>query len=155
MAQMQSIAYSTCYGENCAKRGIHQQPCGLKWSHSLLTGSISDTQYQKTSGIFETQKEFVLNDLVNSSVKSFVNILDKGYSSSIQAWEVGRQILKQPVFVKSDKTFIREETISFESIVANRSGNERARKRAKESVYVNMGLDPAASFELMDYEWSA
>ena len=90
--------------------------------------------------------------MVNSSVKSFVNILDKGYSSSIQAWEVGRQILKQPVFVKSDKTFIREETISFESIVANRSWNDRARKRAKESVYVNMGLDAAASFEVMDYE---
>ena len=90
--------------------------------------------------------------MVNSSVKSFVNILDKGCSSSIQAWEVGRQILKQLVFAKSDKTFIREETVSSESIVANRSGNERARKRAKESVYINMGLDPAASFELMYYE---
>ena len=70
--------------------------------------------------------------LVNSSVKPFVNILDKGYRSSIQAWETGDQILQQPVFTKSDKNITGEEIISSASIAADRSGNERAVKRAKE-----------------------
>ena len=88
--------------------------------------------------------------MINSSDKPFINILDKGYRYSIQAWKVGSQILKKPVFDKSDKIFKGEENISSASIAANRSGNERTVKRAKESFFFELRLDPGASFELID-----
>ena len=152
-SRMQRVTYSSYYAQNCFKGGIGVQTCGWIRTHDLWTGCVSDTAYQGTSGIFEKQKEFAENDLVNDKYKAFTNIFDKGYRNRLAAWQIGKQLTLQPSFAKSDSRFRRGETLSSAIVASDRSGNERAVRLTKMAGYIGRGLESTQSMERIHKSW--
>ena len=138
----QRISYSSYYAENCAKGGVFLQMCGWMGVEDLWTGAISDTLYQTKTGIFQKQCDFVKHDRVNDKEIPFTNIVDKGYRITLAARRAGKQLVLQPVFANSDRKFTGKETILSASVASDRSGNKRAVNRAKDSHYLQRGLEP-------------
>ena len=88
LAHIQRLAYSSYYGGNCAKGGVHLQFCGWLGVWDLWTGGVSDSEYLASSNndndqsIIEFQLSFQRKDLVKGEMKPFFNILDKGYRTT-------------------------------------------------------------------------
>ena len=78
--------------------------------------------------------------MVDGKVLPFCNIVDKGYRINLPAWRAGRQTVLKPVFARSDTTFTGIETIVSGSVASDCLGNERAVKRAKQSMIFKKGL---------------
>ena len=154
-ANMQRLTYSAYYGHNCAKGGVFVQLSGWGGAHELWAGATSDTQYLNTSGILQIQDYFSKEDLVEGRVVPFMNILDKGYRSTVAAWQNGKQLILQPDFKKSDRRFRGLETISSAGVATDRSGNERQVKRCKMSGEVTRGLQPGGDLARIDDAWIA
>ena len=117
----QRITYSSYYGGNVAKGGVFIQLCGWLGTYDLYPGAISDSDYLKNAGVFESQKDYQEKD----GGIPFLNIVDRGYRITKAAWMAGQFVL-QPIFSKSDRKFNTLETLKSSSIAADRSGNERS-----------------------------
>ena len=159
-ADTQRMTYSAYYGENCAKAGVFVQLCGWGGANHLWAGGTSDTQYLNDSGILETQEIFSRNDLVDDGKGGrtkvpFTNILDKGYRSTVAAWQAGKQLVSQPDFKRSDRKFRAVETISSAGIATDRSSNERQVNRCKMTGEVSRGLQPGRDYTRLDDAWLA
>ena len=152
-AQMQRLTYSSYYSSNCFKGGVGLQQCGWIIAHDFWTGCVSDTAYQEQSGIFDMQKRFSENDLVNGEDIPFLNIYDKGYRNRLAAWRAGRQLTLQPVFARSDRKFRRKDTLSSAAVAADRSSNERAVRLCKMSSYLHDGMKPHQNMRRVHYTW--
>ena len=152
-AQLQRLTYSSYYGENCAKGGVALQLCGWIRVMNLWVGVISDTHYQKKSGIFREQNEFSRKDLIDGEHLPYTNIFDKGYRSRLAAWRCGRQLTIQPDYAKSDRKFRAKETIQSASIATDRSANERAVRLCKRSGYLKRGLKTNGNLIRLDNVW--
>ena len=96
--QLQRITYSSYYNENCAKVGVFVQLCGWMGVHNLWVGAASDTLYMNKSHILDIQEQFAKSDLVDNEIKSFTVMVDKGYRSTVAAWNMGNQLIIQPDF---------------------------------------------------------
>ena len=57
-ADVNRHTHSYSYGRNVAKGGVFVQPCGWMGTWELWAGNISDSDYQRRSGVFESLKEF-------------------------------------------------------------------------------------------------
>jgi len=101
------MAYSAYYGGNVGKSAFFLQLCGWLGKFELWIGHVSDTEYFNKSGILNMQLQFV-NESDKPDIK-FTNMLDKGYCSILVAWRIGRQLLLQPVFKKSNRKFTSNE----------------------------------------------
>ena len=154
-ADEQRLTYSMYYNANCAKGGVFLQLCGWTGVDHLWVGATSDSHYQEHTHIFEKQHSFAKNDLNNGKYIAFTNIFDKGYRVNLPAWRAGRQLVRQPIFKKSDKKFTGRETIHSASIATDRSGNERAVNRCKLSGYIRRGLQQNGNPKLLDDAWLA
>ena len=153
-AQMQRLTYSPYYGCNCFKGGSFIQLCGWLGTHDLWTGCVSDTRYQNESGILEKQMEFATTDLdENGEVTPFTNILDKGYRIRLAAFKVGKQMVLQPIFAKSDATFGRTNTLTSAGVAADRACNERGVRLCKTAGYLHEGLKNHQSMKRMHFAW--
>ena len=140
-AYEQRVTYSSYYASNCAKGGVFLQLGGWMGVEELWVGATSDTHYQQETGIFQNQELFAKEfDLVDGKVLPFCNIVDKGYRINLPAWRAGRQTVLQPMFARSDRTFTGLETVVSGSVASDRSGNERAVNRAKQSMILKRGL---------------
>eukprot|EP00957_Ditylum_brightwellii_P155077 11804807-Ditylum_brightwellii.AAC.1 len=95
-------------------------------SRGVMAGSMSDTHYQESTGIFQQQEIFSRNDTVESKHIPFINIFDKGYRSCLAAWHCNRQLTLQPDYAKSNVQFRGIQTLQSASIATDRSGNEHA-----------------------------
>jgi hypothetical protein len=104
----------------------------------LWLGAVSDTDYLEKSGLLSYQEQFQKDDPTSSI--SFTNILDKGYRCILAAWRTGGQLLLQPFFAKSDRKFSSREVLLSGAIASDRSVNERAVKRMKESGMIARGI---------------
>lgn len=63
----------------------------------------------------------------------------------------GRKLVLQPIFAKNDCKFTVDEILRSADVVASdRSRNERAVNRCKESGYIIRGHAPGGDAELMD-----
>ena len=123
---LQESTWSSYYNMNCAKGGVFIQLCGWVGTESLWTGGVGDSQYQSQSSIFREQNEFAnLDRKQGEDLIPFINIYDKGYRCTEDAFREGGQITWQPDFAKSDRQFKRNETLSSAAIATDRSGNER------------------------------
>ena len=69
-----------------------------------------------------------------------MNVLDKGYRSTIAVWRAGCQLRLQPDFTRSDRQFKAIETISSAAIVKYCSANEMAVRLIKQSKRLKIGL---------------
>ena len=118
-ADEQRLTYSMYYNANCAKGGVFLQLCGWTGVEHLWVGATSDSHYQEHTHIFEKQHSFAKNDLNNGKYIAFTNIFDKGYRVNLPAWRAGRQLVRQPIFKKSDKKFTGRETIHSASIATD------------------------------------
>ena len=118
---LQRLTYSSYYGGNVGKAGVHIQQCGWIGAYDIFPGAISDTDYLDQSLILDEQQVYQEK---NGGVP-FYNILDRGDRSTQAAWRRGQFVL-QPTFVKCDRTFNTEETIESSRIAADQSGNIRA-----------------------------
>ena len=154
-AEAQKNSFSCYYGGNCAKGGVFVQFCGWLGVDHLWAGGTSDSHYQEMTGIFGKQDKFSLTDLVNEKYIPFTNILDKGYRVNLAAWRAGKQQVLQPTFARSDRKFTGRETIISADIAADRSGNERAVNRCKESGFIKRGLHQSSDPITMDNVWLA
>ena len=154
-AQMQKITYSSYYAMNCAKGGVFLQLCGWMGVEELWVGATSDSYYMEKSGILKRQKEFAEKDLVNGKVKPYCNVLDKGYRIMRKAYREGKQTCLQPKFAKSDAQFTSDELNYSGSVAADRSGNERAVRRAKLSSTLRRGLKPHGNPARLNKIWEA
>lgn len=154
-AEAQKNSFSAYYGGNCAKGGVFLQLCGWMGVEHLWAGRTSDSHYQEKTNIFGKQHLFALNDRINGKHIPFTNILDKGYRVNLAAWRAGKQQVLQPTFARSDRKFTGRETIISADIAADRSGNERAVNRSKESGFIKRGLLQNSSPVLMDDVWLA
>jgi hypothetical protein len=86
-------------------------------------------------------------------MKPFINIVNKGFRSTLAAWRHGRQMILQPAFSKSDRRFNSNELISSAAIAADRSANERAVKVCKRSGFLERGLLPSADVDFLCDTW--
>ena len=75
-----------------------------------------------------------------------LNVLDKGYRSTVAAWRSGCQLTLQPDFFKSDRQFKAIETISSTAVATDHSANERAVRLSKKSKRLKSGLDTNGSY---------
>jgi hypothetical protein len=146
--ELQRATHNRYYGMNCAKGGIHTQPCGWEGTIELYTGHIEDSAYVEKAKIFEDQQEFAARDLVNGVLVPFINIFDKGYRLILQAAKAGNQKCLQPYFAESDKRYGSHEVIFSASVAATRSGNERSVRHMKHSWLIKRG----ASFQPFDFD---
>ena len=69
-AHNQRLTYSSYYGGNCAKGGVHLQFCGWMGVYDLWTGGVSDSEYlcsdeSGDGGILARQEQFQKSDLVD------------------------------------------------------------------------------------------
>jgi len=94
--------YSEYYGKCCGKGGTVLQQCGFIQTIPLCTGAINDGGYCDETKIFQKQKQFTEQD--TSSPEPALNVLDKGYRSTLAAKEHGQQCF-QPDFAESDCKF--------------------------------------------------
>ena len=131
--------YSKYYAENCFKGGISNQLCGWIRTADLWTGAVSDTDYNKRAGYLRKQMDFQSKDLVGGRTVPFTIIYDKGYRAKLVAWRMGKQRVLQPVGVKSDKRFGRDETLLTAAVAHDRGSNERAVNMSKRAWYVSWG----------------
>ena len=154
-AEAQKNSFSCYYRGNCAKGGVFVQLCRWLGVDHLWAGGTSDSHYQEMTGIFGKQDKFSLTDLVNEKHIPFTNILDKGYRVNLAAWRAGKQQVLQPTFARSDRKFTGRETIISADIAADRSGNERAVNRCKESGFIKRGLHQCSDPITMDNVWLA
>ena len=132
-SDLQLVLYSEDYAHCFAKGGVAVQQCGWFRSLPLLIGALGDSEYIIQTQILEQQKWFTEWD--TSSPNTAINVMDKGYRTTLVAQEQGQQML-QPAFSEGDKKFNREATLYSASIAAVRSGNERAVRHLKSSWYV-------------------
>ena len=152
-ADEQRLTYSMYYAGNCAKGGVFLQLCGWTGVENLWVGATSDSHYQEHTNIFEKQNRFAKNDLVYGQLIPFTNIFDKGYRVNLPAWRAGRQQVIQPTFAKSDCKFSGRETLHTASVASDRSANERAVNRCKQSGYIQRGLKQNGDPTTMDDVW--
>ena len=96
-----------------------------------------------------------MNDLVDAVHIAFTNIFDKGYRVILPAWRAGKQEVIQPIFARSDRKFTGRETIHSAWVATDRSGNERAVNRCKQSGYIKRRLRQNGNTKLMDDAWLA
>lgn len=150
-ANMQRITYSQYYGHNCFKGGIFTQFCGWQGNADLWTGGVSDSDYNRRAGYLQTQQQFQSEDLVetknddgeiNLGVLPFLNIYDKGYRAKMAAFKNGKQLVLQPDWADSDRTFNGYQTIGSASIASDRGGNERSVNVMKRAGYMRRGFQP-------------
>jgi len=135
-ADLNRSLFSDYYDGTVAKGGVAVQLSGWQRNLDLATGAIGDSQYLKLVKIFEQQQRFANED--TSSPLSFLNILDKGYRSVLEALNHGQRCM-QPAYADSDRQFRRDETLHSACVAVVRSGNERAVKQAKLSWLVKRG----------------
>ena len=154
-AHLQKITYSSYYSMNCAKGGVFLQLCGWMGVEELWVGATSDSYYMEKSGILERQQKFAEKDLVNGEIKPFCLVMDKGYRIIRHAWRAGKQTCLQPKFAKSDAQFTTDELNFSGSVAADRSGNERAVRRAKLSSTLRRGLKPNGNPARLNKIWEA
>ena len=121
-AYKQRLTYSSYYGGNVAKTGVHTQLCGWIGVMELYPGAIGDSEYFKSCKILDEQEAFERFDHEGGPT---VNVLDRGYRVTKAAWRYGQFIL-QPTFMRSDGKFTGNDTLRSSSIASDRSGNERA-----------------------------
>ena len=140
---LQRITYSSYYGGNVLKAGVHVQPCGWMGCYEAFPGAISCTEYFEKCGCLEEQQIFQSTD----GNIPFINILDRGYRSTQAAWKRGQFVL-QPVFILSDKKFSTKDCLRAAEIAADRSGNERAVWRSKHCNYLKYGVNKLNSAEV-------
>ena len=156
----QQLAYSSYYGMNCTKRGVFLQHCGWLGVEGLWVGATSNLHYQEHAKIFKRQEQFALKDLVvgkdgEEEVEPFCNVFDKGYRCIIAAYQAGKQECIQPIFAKSNRRFVGDETVVFASVASDRSGNERAVNICKQSGYIKRGLTPHGNPRRLNDSWLA
>ena len=147
------ITFSKYYNQNCFKGGVFAQLCGWIGTWSLWTGAVSDTDYNKRAGYIQNQKQFALNDLVNSKLVPFTNIYDKGYHARTVAWKEGEQLVLQPEWADSEKRFNRKQTLRTASVATDRGGNERAVKVCKRAGFISSGFHANACPQTLDDAW--
>ena len=104
----------------------------------MWLSAVSDSDYLEKSGLLGYQETFQKADPTSSI--SFTNILDKGYRCVLAAWQTGGQLLLQPFFAKSDQKFTSHEVLLSGAVASDRSANERAVKRMKESSMIARGI---------------
>ncbi len=92
----------------------------------LWSGGISDSKYNWKEGYLNHQELFVNDDLVDGLVKPFTIMYDKDYRAKMIAWKTGKLHVVQPVFVKSDQRFTRDQTLHLASVATVCAGHERA-----------------------------
>ena len=73
----------------------------------------------------------------------------------LPAWRAGKQLVEQPIFVRSDRNFTGRKIIHSASVATNRSGNERAVNRCKQSGYIKRSLQRNDKPKLLDDAWLA
>jgi hypothetical protein len=159
-ADNQRLTYSSYYGMNCAKGGVFLQLCGWLGVEELWVGATSDSHYQEHAEIFKRQENFASKDLVvgedgEEGVEPFCNIFDKGYRCILAAYRAGKQECIQPIFAKSDRRFVGDETVVSASVASDRSGNERAVNICKQSGYIKRGLTPHGNPRRLNDSWLA
>lgn len=154
-AHIQKATHSDYYGGNCLKGGVRLQLCGFIGVWELWTGGASDTLYLTRSGILEAQEEFQNKDLHNGEVVPFLNVLDRGYRCTSQAWRAGKQMTLQPHFTNATRDFSTKEKLSSGDTASSRSGNERAVSRVKTSGYIRDGVEKAHKFDRFNRVWCA
>jgi hypothetical protein len=105
--------YSHYYNGTVAKGAVFLQLCGWIGTWELFARTISDSDYQKQSKVFDATQQFANNDREDASepVLPFTNIVDKGYCCGMAAWRAGKQLVLQPVFAKSDTNLIHNRYI--------------------------------------------
>ena len=141
-ADVNRHTYSHYYGRNVAKGGVFVQSCGWLGTWELWAGKISDSDYQRRSGVFESLDEFSKQENKKTGVLlPFTSIVDKGYRCGVAAWRAGKQLIRQPVFARSDRKFNSSEVNLSADVAAERSGNERAVNVAKKPVLLNRGTE--------------
>lgn len=118
------------YGMCCGKGGVAIQQCGWIRTFPLMTGAMGDSEYIVKARVLEKQKRFSMNDL--SSPQGAINVMDKGYRTTLMAQAMG-QTNMQPAFSVTDQKFNARETLYSAAIAALRSGNERAVHSVKQS----------------------
>jgi len=160
-ADLQRLTYSKYYAENCLKGGVFTQPCGWIGTAELWPGAVSDSDYNKREGYLERQRLFAEKDFVeiiegsgNCEVLPFTNVYDKGYRAKMVAWKCGKQLVLQPEWAESDKHFSRKQTMLSASVATDRAGNERGVNVSKRSWFVERGLTPNMSPQLINDAWT-
>ena len=124
------------YDMCCAKGGIALQQCGWIRNIPLCTGAISDQGYLKETEVLKQQRKFAEMD--TSSQEPGLNVLDKGYRSTLAAKIEGQRCL-QPDFAECDKKFKPSYTLHSACVAVIRSGNERAVNVVKRSWFIKHG----------------
>ena len=117
--------------------------------------SCGDSPYSEHTPILKRQNEFAKIDTIDGVVLPFTLILDKGYRIVRIAWREGEQVCLQPTFKSSDRKFSCDEMLISASVAADRSGNERAVKRCKESAMLKRGLKPNGCPKRLNNVWLA
>ena len=156
-AHNQRLTYSSYYGGNCAKGGVHLQFCGWLGVYDLWTGGVSDSEYLCSNegpggGILRRQMNFQNNDLVDGNIEEFYNLLDKGYRV-IQAILRFYQKVIQPIFASMLRNFNALEGLCISEIASDRLGNERGVKCVKHSGFISNGIGKNQSYERMNDVW--
>lgn len=155
-SELQKITHSIYYGGNNAKADCAVQPCGFVRTYMLWVAAITDSQYMIRNRIFEHQQRFQRSDLVGGVEIPFMNILDRGYKLSNEAFKAGKQTVQQPIFrERNQQRFTGRETLLSASIASIRSGNERAVAKAKMAGFLKKGLRPSECPERLDNVWLA
>ena len=104
---LQAALYSEYYAMCCGKGGVAVQQCGWIRTLPLCTGAIGDQDYLSKTKTFEKQKQFAETD--NTSDEPGLNVLDKGYRSTLAARKEGQQCM-QPDFAECDRKFNGSKT---------------------------------------------
>jgi hypothetical protein len=117
------------------------------------TGGIGDQDYLSKTNIFEKQKAFAMKD--DTSDETGLNVLDKGYRSTLAAPQLQGQHCFQPDFAQCDRKFNGEKTLHSAAVAVVRSGNERAVKQVKMSWVIKKGASLATTRDLatLDNIW--
>ena len=132
------------------KGGVAIQACGWILVFVLFTGGTSDTLYFEKCKALKKQHTFASQDLVLGKVLPFLNILDKGYRCTVEAFRNGEQEVLQPTFAKKGHTFTAKDTLTTASIATDRAGNERAVNRLKSSGYIKGGVESSQSYKTVN-----
>ena len=124
---------------NCCKGCVFLQTCGWMGTPYLWSGSVTDTEYMISSTILDNEMVFADNDLINGLVKSFFNVLDKGYRITLDCKNRGGKWILQPDFAKSVCKFRAIESLLFSTVAIYRSGNKWVVRYSEASGYVRTG----------------
>lgn len=158
-AEVQALTFSSYYSGNVAKGGVGIQPCGWILVEELWMGAMSDSAFLESSSILTSQEKFAKEDTMvdastgESRVEPFMNILDRGYRAARAAMMAGKQMILQPAFVSADRQFNTKEIMTSSAIAADRSGNERAVNRMKQSRHIPRGMQQHHDVELFCDVW--